>query len=190
MPNPTTHRPVVLGMNVSLDGYVAGPAGTGDVEQILQTMNAELFDHFVETLGAIDTMLMGRVNYLEQAAHWPAQTDALADVVNGHTKIVFSETLERVDWQNSRLATGSPAEEIAKLKTEPGGVIGVSGGASFARSVLRDGIVDEAWLTVHPVALGAGTPLFAGLTRFELLSSRVFSSGAVLYKLAPTPTTT
>jgi len=186
MPNETTNRPVVLGMNVSLDGYVAGPAGAGDVEEILQTMNDELFDHFVETLGAIDTMLMGRINYLEQAAYWPDKTDPLADLVNGHEKLVFSASLERVDWQNARLATGDPAEEIAKLKTEPGGVIGVSGGAAFAQSVLRDGLVDEAWLTVHPVALGAGTPLFAELVRFELLSSRVFSSGAVLYKFAPT----
>jgi dihydrofolate reductase len=186
MGNAVTGRPVILGMNASLDGYISGPAGQGDIEEIMQTMSDELAAHFVEALAEIDTMLMGRVNYLEQAEYWPTATDPMADVVNGHTKIVFASTLDKVNWQNARLATGTPAEEIAKLKTGTSGVIGVSGGARFAQSLLRDGLVDQVWLTVHPVALGGGTPLFTDLTRFELLSTKVFAKGVVLHKFAVT----
>jgi len=81
-----TGRKVALGMNMSLDGYVFGPAGEGDVEELFVTMDDEVNDYFVESLQDIDTMLMGRVNYLEQAAYWPTATDALAPIVNAHEK--------------------------------------------------------------------------------------------------------
>jgi dihydrofolate reductase len=180
-----TGRKVALGMNMSLDGYVSGPAGEGDVEELFVTMDDEVNDYFVESLRDIDTMLMGRVNYLEQAAYWPTATDALAPIVNAHEKIVFSTTLESVDWRNTRLATAGPAEEIANLKQQPGKTIGISGGARFAQSLLREGLVDEIRLTVHPVVYGAGTPLFADFLRLKPVSSRRFGSGAVLHIFEP-----
>jgi dihydrofolate reductase len=73
-------------------------------------------------------------------------------------KIVFSKTLDKHEWNNSRLATADIAEEIAHLKQQPGKHIVVTGGASLAQSLLQSGLIDEINLTVHPVALGSGTP--------------------------------
>jgi dihydrofolate reductase len=100
-------------------------------------------------------------------------------------KIVFSSTLKVLDWQNSRLATGTPADEIAALKSQPGTGIGVSGGAKFARSLLRDGLIDELRLTTHPVAVGSGTPLFVELQKLTLVDSKRFGSGAIVNTFGP-----
>jgi len=134
-------RPVSLGMNVTVDGFVAGPAG--ELDWIYPHIDADLLTVITGALTAIDTMLMGRVNYEEQAAHWPSQTDPIAHLVNNHTKVVFSTTLHAVDWVNSRLATSDPAEEIAHLRQQEGGTIGVSGGPTFAAGLLKQGLIDE-----------------------------------------------
>jgi dihydrofolate reductase len=139
----------------------------------------------IEVLGEGDTMLMGKEKYLEQAAYWPSSTDDLAPIVNGQQKdyiLVHSRTCRR---QNSRLATGTPAEEIAALKAQPGKGIGVSGGARFARSLLADGLIDELRLTVHPVVLGAVIPLFTEPQKLTPVGSHAFGSGAVVHTYRP-----
>lgn len=128
----------------------------------------------------MDTGLIGRVNYLEQAASWPNQQGPLADVMNNMTKVVFSKTLKKLEWQNSRLATGSPAEEIARLKQQPGKDIGVAGGASFAQSLSKQCLIDEYRLTVHPVALGKGLPIFVEPTKLKLVNSKPLSNGVIV----------
>jgi dihydrofolate reductase len=178
-------RKVILSMQVSLDGFVAGP--NGELEWVFERFDGELTKAIGEALSEVDTMLMGKANYLEQAAYWPSSADELAPIVNGHQKVVFSSTLKQLNWANSRLATGTPAEEIAALKQESGGTIGVSGGASFARSLLRDGLLDELRLTVHPVALGAGIRLFAEPQQLNVISSRVFDTGVVVHTFRPVP---
>jgi len=176
-------RPVSLGMNVTVDGFVAGPAG--ELDWIYPHIDADLLTVIVASLTEIDTMLMGRVNYEEQAAHWPSQTDPIANLVNNHTKVVFSTTLHAVDWVNSRLATSDPAEEIANLRQQEGGTIGVSGGPTFAAGLLQQGRIDELRLTIHPVALGGGTPLFSAPQKLKLLRSRSFATGAILNTYHP-----
>ncbi len=173
-----TVRSVILAMQTSLDGYVAGE--DGELEWIFPDFADDLLDALEARLLTIDTVLMGRENYLEQAAYWPEADDRLAPVVNAQEKIVFSTTLEDVRWQGARLATGTPTEEIARLRQTDGGDIGVSGGARFARSVLDAGLVDVVQLTVHPIALGAGIPLFDARRRFALQSSLTFASGTVM----------
>jgi dihydrofolate reductase len=95
-------------------------------------------------------------------------------------KIVFSSTLERVEG-NTRLATGGVAEELARLKAEPGGDIGV-GGAGLAAGLTELRLIDEYRLFVHPVVLGGGTPYFPPLREripLELLETRTFGSPVV-----------
>ena len=177
-------RPVVLFMQVTLDGYVAGPGG--ELDWAFARFDDELLTLMAERVGETDTMMMGRVNYLEQAAHWPfaGDDDVIAPIVNAHEKVVFSSTLTSVEWQNARLAKGSPAEEIAALRARPGRLIGVSGGPTFAQSLLREGLVDRIQLAVHPVALGKGLPLFAEPQQLSPIDSHPLTSGIVVNRYA------
>jgi dihydrofolate reductase len=182
-------RKVRLGMNVSLDGFVAGPHG--ELDWIFRTMDPAQMESVTEFLHGVDTVLIGHVTYLEQAATWPNQSGELADLLNSHAKVVFSSRLETLAWNNSRLATGSPAEEVARLKQQPGKDIYVTGGATLAQSLSRLGLIDEYNLTIRPVVLGSGMPLFKDMAEplnLALTSTRTYDTGAVAltYQLAET----
>jgi dihydrofolate reductase len=131
---------------------------------------------------------MGRNTYEEMAEFWPVSDDAYAAPMNELPKVVFSRTLERAEWANSRIARGELAQEIATLKREPGKDMLAWGGAAFAQSLSRLGLVDEYRLILQPVALGQGLPLFRSLTaplRLELIDAQTYSSGAALHVYRP-----
>src|SRR5260370_22154786 len=109
------------------------------------------------------------VPYEGMAAHWPDASDAIASMMNAADKVVFSTTLKHADWRKSRVVTGNPAEEISRLKQQPGRVIGVAGGAVFTQSLAALSLIDEYRLTVHPVALGPGISLFNNAINLTLL---------------------
>jgi dihydrofolate reductase len=124
--------------------------------------------------------LMGRNTYEEMAAFWPVSDDAYAAPMNEIPKVVFSRTLERAEWAGSRIARGDLADEIARLKREPGKDMLAWGGAAFAQSLSRLGLVDEYRLILQPVALGDGLPLFKDLTaplRLELVDAETYPTG-------------
>jgi dihydrofolate reductase len=113
----------------------------------------------------------------------------MAALLNSHTKIVFSKRLTTLEWRNSRLATADAAEEIARLKQQPGKNIAVTGGATLAQSLTRMTLIDEYNLVMHPVVLGSGKPLFKDLSQplnLKLVNARIFDSGAIglTYQLA------
>ena len=97
--------------------------------------------------------------------------------MNNAQKIVFSNTLETADWVNSRLATGTPEEEIARLREQGVENVGVAGGARFAQYLSSRGLIDEYRLSVHPIALGAGLPLFTTTVPLRLIGSRTYATG-------------
>jgi len=173
-------RKVRLAINVSLDGYVARPNGT--LEWFFRTITPTQQEWTTAFLREVDTILIGHTTYLEQAAFWPRQTGEMATLMNSHAKIVFSSRLGALDWNHSRLAVSDVAEEIAYLKREPGRDIYVTGGAQLARSLSQRGLIDEYNLTIHPVLLGSGMPLF-GESSEEIVLTRVrtipFESGAI-----------
>jgi dihydrofolate reductase len=174
-------RKVSLGMNISLDGYVAGP--NGDLSWVFATMSPAQMEWVTEFLREIDTILIGHVTYLQQAAAWPSQTSEMATLLNSHAKIVFSRQLTTLEWNNSRLATTDAAEEIARLKQQPGKDIFVTGGATLAQSLSQNALIDEYNLTIHPVVLGSGMPLFKDQSlplNLKLVNTRAFETGAVL----------
>ncbi len=112
----------------------------------------------------------------------------MAQLINSLPKVVFSQSLESVEW-NARLTRRPITEEIPELKREEGKDIVVFGGARIANSLIRERLVDEYRLTVHPVALGEGLPLMHGLPepqRFELVSSTAYADGSVTQVLRPT----
>jgi len=167
-------------MNVTLDGYVAGP--NGELDWAFRTMSPDMGEWVIQLLGGVDTILLGHTTYLQQAATWPKQTGEMADLLNSHSKIVFSTRLTTLEWTHSRLATTDAAEEIARLKQQPGKNISVSGGATLAQSLSRLGLIEEYNLVMHPVVLGSGKPLFKDLPQplnLKLVSAKTFASGAI-----------
>ena len=134
-----------------------------------------------------DAVLLGRVTFQEFASYWPYQNSAeqpFTDYLNNTPKYVVSTTLEEpLGWQNSTLIKGNVAEEIAELKRQPGKNIGIVGAGTLVRSLLRDDLLDELRLMVHPIVLGGGKRLFedGGYRKdLELVDSKTFGTG-VLY---------
>lgn len=181
-------RKVLYGMNVSLDGYIESPEGKLD----WSFPDEELHQHFNDLERSIDVILYGRRLYETMAAFWPTADEDLsqppyvieyARIWKSKPKVVFSTTLERVDW-NSTLARGTIAEEVERLKSQPGNYLSV-GGASLAASFMRLDLIDEYWLYFAPVILGGGKPMFPSLRQrieLELIETRNFRSGVTLLR--------
>jgi dihydrofolate reductase len=111
-------RKVILKMHVSLDGFVG--TLSGDVDWIFRSYDDELKTWEVDLLWQAGTHIMGRVLYHDMAEHWPSSTEAFAPPMNEIPKVVFSGTLKEADWTDSRVVAGETAEEISRLKEQPG----------------------------------------------------------------------
>ena len=173
-------RKIVAGLFISLDGVVEAPH-----EWHFPYFNDEMGEAVDSQITAADTMLLGRVTYQEFASYWPHQGSevVLADYMNTTPKLVVSTTLDRVEWQNSTLIKGNVAEELTKLKQQPGKNISITGSGTLVRSLLRDGVLDELRLLVHPIVVGRGKRLFPDMSErveLKLVDSQTFSTG-VLY---------
>jgi dihydrofolate reductase len=171
-------------MSISVDGFVVGPHGHAGAFPEPGPLKRWKLDR----IRRAGTHIMGRVTYEEMASHWPTSTDEYAAPMNEIPKVVFSNTLEKATWPNSAIERGDLAEGIATLRRQPGGEIIAWGGASFAQSLSRAGLVDEYALVIHPVAFGGGLPLFRDLPealRLELLQAQTFESGTVLHVYRP-----
>lgn len=175
-------RQVVMQFWISIDGYSCDPFSElpGLMEEI---DDPEQDEYFLERIARAGTHIMGRTTYEEMARFWPEAHDhPVAPIMNDIPKVVFSKTLQSAAWPESRIARGDTAEEIAKLKAEPGGEILAHGGVTFQQSLARLDLVDEYRLWVAPAALGKGAPLFTDLNRpltLRPLTSRVFRCGLV-----------
>jgi dihydrofolate reductase len=177
-------RRVIHSMSVSLDGFIAGPEGEID----WSAPDEELHRFHNDQTRELDAHLCGRglyeeMTYWETADEDPSAPDYVVEfarIWKRLPKIVFSNTLETVVG-NSRLAVGDVAEEVARVKAEPGGDVGV-GGAGLASSLTQLGLIDEYRLFVIPVVLGGGTPFFPPLESridLELVETRTFASRVV-----------
>ncbi len=138
-------------------------------------------------------LLFGRITYQMMAGYWPTALAAKNDPVvangmNKSEKIVFSRTLKKVDWNNTRIVSENLVDEVKKLKRKRGKDLTILGSGSIVTQLAEAGLVDEYALMLDPVALGAGTPLFTGLKRklnLKLTSTRPFKSGVVLLTYEP-----
>ena len=178
-------RHVTYSMGVSLDGYVVGPDGGFD----WPGLSDELFRFSIDEIQEVGVHLLGRrlyetMLYWEDAAQDPTLDGAQrewADLWNPLPKVVFSRTLTALRGA-ARLATGSLAEELERLRSEPGeGDIAI-GGATLAAQVADLGLIDEYRIRVFPVLVGGGLPFFDHHERrvdLELVETRTFDSGVV-----------
>jgi dihydrofolate reductase len=175
-------RSVSYSMSASLDGYIVGPDGRFD----WTAPDEEVFRFWIDDIRGVGVHLLGRrlyetMLYWETAAQDPSLDDAQLEWValwNPLPKVVFSTTLSAVQG-NARLASGGLAEEIERLRAEPGeGEIAI-GGATLAAEAAALGLIDEYRVMVHPVLVGGGTPYFSRDERrvdLELVETRTFSS--------------
>lgn len=182
-------RKVIVSNLVSLDGFMAGPRGEIDWFVADREFDAYARKLFTGT----DTLLFGRVTYELMASFWPTPAAAREDPfiterMNRLAKVVFSTTLNRVTWENTRLVAGAPATEVVRLKGERGGNLMIFGSGSLVSALAPRGLIDEYRLVVNPVVLGAGLPLFRNLAtrlELELLWSRTLGCGAVVLAYRP-----
>lgn len=174
---------------MTLDGFFEGP----DRDISWHRVDAEFNAYAVEMLDAVDVLLFGRVTYELMARYWPTP-EALKDDplvagrMNRRSKIVFSRTLEKADWNNTRLIKDRMEEEILRLKQEPGRDLVLLGSGKVASQLGPAGLIDEYRVMVNPVVLGRGTPLFSGINErlhLRLLRTRTFGNGNVLLNYEP-----
>jgi dihydrofolate reductase len=174
-------RRVVAVELVSVDGVMGSPE-----EWAFTYSNDEMEEANAAGMAASDAMLLGRVTYEGLAAFWPNQPGGtpMVDYINSVPKHVVSRTLEEpLGWNNSTLLEGDVAEGVAELKQEPGKDITIIGSGALVRSLLREGLLDELRLMVHPIVLGGGKRLFedgGDRKALELVDSQTFGTG-VLY---------
>ena len=182
-------RNVFLFMMITLDGFFEGPNQEIDWHNVDEEFN----EFAIHQLNDVDTLLFGRVTYQLMASYWPTQfakenDPIVADKMNTVPKMVFSKTLDKAEWNNSRLVKEHVAEEISKLKQQQGRDLAIFGSSTLAVSLLQMGFIDELRVMVNPVVLGSGKSLFNGThdkLNLKLLKMKTFRSGNVLLYYQP-----
>ena len=167
-------------MSVTLDGFMEGPNHELDDTAGFEDQD---FDRYAtEMLKSIDGMLVGRRTYELFSGYWPTAIGEDAERMNALPKIVFSRTLKKVEWNNSRLVSNHVAEEVMRLKQEPGKDLALFGSADLASTLMRLGLIDEYRILVTPVVLGRGAPMFKDVRAripLKLIKAATWSSGTV-----------
>jgi dihydrofolate reductase len=179
-------RKVIFSILVTLDGFIDHTAMIAD---------EETHQYYADELDTVDIVIYGRVTYQLLADYWPTAAMnaslnpgelAFAQKMNRVPKIVFSKTLDHVEWNNTQLNQGDVVEHVAKLKQESGRDISISG-AALANTLMQHDLIDKYRLLINPIVLGKGTHLFREGTKvnLKLINTRLFSSGCVLLSYQP-----
>jgi len=184
-------RKLKLQMQVTVDGYVAGPQG--QLDWMTFDMDPGLIAFINHLTDTSDTILLGRkmtdgfVKYWEHAA---TQTDSpeydFAQKMVGLPKVVFSRTIKHVEGKNVHVENRDVSSAVNQLKSQPGKDIVVYGGATFVSSLIEQGLIDEMNFFVNPVAIGSGMQVFKGKTPLKLEASTAYPSGIVVNSYLPT----
>lgn len=182
-------RKVFLFNMVTLDGFFEGK----NQDLSWHNVDDEFNEFAIEQLNEVGALLFGRVTYQGMASYWPTEfakssDSVVAGLMNSLPKIVFSKTLDKVEWNNSRLVKENVAEEVSDLKQQRGKDIAIFGSSDLAVTLAEHGLIDEYRIIVNPVFLGHGTPLLKGIKDrldLKLIKARTFKSGNVLLYYTP-----
>jgi dihydrofolate reductase len=184
-----SNRKVILSMQMTLDGYVTGP--NDELDWIVSS--DDVWTEMFKDLESVDTFLLGRKMYPGYAEYWQsalndpsmgADLHKFAKIADKTPHIVFTHGDFKPQWKNTRLAHDLPGE-IARLKKQDGKDMMAWGGANFASELINHGLVDEYRITLNPIAIGAGKPMFKNLTKrnkLQLIDSRQMASGLVVLR--------
>ncbi len=185
--NQTTMRKIFVSNVVSLDGYYESPNAAFD----FFTPNEAFFEYARNMMREAGAIMYGRVTYKFMEAYWPNvkdNDDVIAERMNNHTKIVFSKTLTITDWGETIVLNDVNAEDIIKLKQQPGGDIVILGSGQIVQALSNLGLIDEYRIIVAPVILGSGNPMFNGVQHripLKLTQAKELGDGIMLLYYQP-----
>jgi dihydrofolate reductase len=182
-------RKVIVAMQVTIDGFIEGP--NGELDWAMKE-DEETWKDVFDLQRSSDTLLLGRVMYPAFEKYWlaaptnPSSTKneiEYARLAEKMQKIVFSRTLDKVAWKNTRIVKDHIAEEILRMKQETGKDMVILGGAGLVSTFMNLGLIDEYHLIINPIILGEGKPLFKDLKerhQLKLITTKTFRSGKVV----------
>lgn len=190
-------RKLIMKMSVSVDGFVGGP--NGEKDWVFKSSDPESLAWSVGAIREAGLIIMGRKTFENISTYWPTATGPFAAPMNEIPKAVFtqkgfkvlsgaSSSPAAVSWAQTQVLEGNLAEEIKQLKEEPGKPIVAIGGAGFMRSLIATGLIDEYYLAIHPVILGAGEQVFNGCVKphdLKLVATKVFPGGIMAHTYQP-----
>ena len=183
-------RKLIVFNQVSLDGYFTDVNG----EMSWAHKNDAEWLTFVEgNASAGGELLFGRITYELMVSYWPTpyaikNDPIVAERMNNLPKVVFSRTLDKASWNNTKLVKGDMAAEIRKMKKEPGENMVILGSGSIVSQLAQEGLIDEYQVVVNPVVLGKGRTMFEGIKEkltLKLTKTRTFGNGNVLLCYEP-----
>jgi len=183
-------RKLVVFNQVTLDGYIADI--NGDMSWA-HKQDAEWNTFVQENASGGGELLFGRITYELMTSYWPTpyamQNDPIvAERMNNLPKVVFSRTLDKASWNNTKLVKGDMAAEIRKMKKEPGENMVIFGSGSIVSQLAPEGLIDEYQIVLNPVVLGKGKTMFEGIKEkltLKLTKTRTFGNGNVLLCYEP-----
>jgi len=190
--NKTILRKLKLQVQMSVDGYIAGP--NGEMDWLVWNWDDKLKEYVNGLTESVDTILLGRKMTEGFISYWSdvmTKPDdpwyAFAKRMIEIPKVVFTKTLNKSQWVNTDIATGDLTDEVNKLKRREGKDIIVYGGASFDSSLIKAGLIDEFHLFVNPAAIGNGMTIFKELNEMLkfTLAKLTFDCGVVLLRYEP-----
>jgi len=180
-------RKLIAAINMSLDGFCDHTAMIAD---------EEIHQHYNELLSNADTLIYGRITYQLMESYWPSVVknptgnkpmDEFAVLIDNISKIVFSRTLKNVDWKNTKLKKEVIKEEVLELRQQAGKNI-LAGSPGLIAALMQLDLIDEYQLSVQPIVLGSGLPLFKNVRdriNLKLLNTKTFGCGAVTLYYEP-----
>lgn len=179
-------RKLLVFNSVTVDGYFTDK--NGDMSWAHKQDDPEWNAFTAENAKSGGELLFGRVTYDLMASFWPTPAAAkmfpeVAEGMNKSPKVVFSRSMEKAEWNNTKVIKGDLAEEIRKLKEEPGDGLVLMGSGSIISQIALKGVIDEYQMIVIPLALGKGRTMFDGIKdklNLTLASTRAFKNGNVL----------
>jgi dihydrofolate reductase len=183
---------LVVFNSVTLDGYFSGV--NGDISWAHSGNKDAEWDAFVaDNASAGGTLLFGRITYELMASYWPTpeamkNDPVVAERMNTLPKVVFSKTLDKASWSNTRLVKGGMGAETRKMKKQPGNGMTILGSGSIVSQLTQGGLVDEYQFVVNPIILGEGRTMFDGIKEklaLKLTRTRAFANGNVLLCYEP-----
>jgi len=188
-----TMRELKLQVQISVDGFVS--TGPNDEQHWVTWAWEEIRPEVLHLFDSCDTILIGRKLAIDYIPYWEGVNNNADDPMHevgvriaNAKKVVFTKTLAASEWPNTVLAKGELAEEVTRLKQQPGKDLIVYGGSSFVSALIKEGLIDEFNLFVNPVALGSGEGIFNELAAYKglkLIDSKVYNCGIVLLQYRP-----